>query len=244
MKYEELVKKLQTALNEKGAHLTVDGDPGPKTKAALEKYQVSVGFQVYEPDDEPTPVPERPKVISDDYFGAPWIGANLDLLGRSETDSELNARYVPEWTLEGLPGYKTLVGNGHAWCSLRENADKRKVGVKGTNSAAASSWQKWGRECPFWFGASLPIQHKSGGHHICDFLYWIDELNGIAATLDGNKGNKFDVCRTDLSGSGDKVVPSPRWSNDLPDGRFVSMTEVLEKYPQLRVKGSSGSSTR
>ena len=106
-----------------------------------------------------------------EWFGAPWVGANIDLLGRHETDPELNARYVPEWAKEGLPGYKTLAGNTHAWCSVRENADKRKVGVKGTNSAGAYSWSKWGRKSPFWFGCTLDIRHASGGRHVCDFLY-------------------------------------------------------------------------
>lgn len=180
-----------------------------------------------------------------DYFGAPWIGANIDLLGRSETDAELNARYVPEWALEGLPGYKTLAGNAHAWCSVRENADKRKVGVKGTNSAGAASWSRWGKKCPFWFGATLDIRHASGGRHVCDFLYWIDESKRICAAYGGNQGDKLSIVQLNLSGSGDKLVAGPRWPNDRPDGMLVSMKDVLAAYPHLKVGGiSGGGSTR
>lgn len=176
-------------------------------------------------------------------FGAPHIFANLDLLGLDERDPRLNARYSPEWEREGL-NYNDLIGNDHPWCSVRANADRRKVGIKGTNSAAASSWTKWGRKCPFWFGAALDIKHASGGRHICDFLYWIDEKKRIAATLDGNKNNKFCVAQTYLSGSGDTLVNGPRWSLDIPDGQFISKEEVLKHYPQLKISGSSGGSTR
>jgi len=176
-------------------------------------------------------------------FGAPWIFANIDLLGREESDPVLNARYVPEWKLEGLPGYKTLAGNSHAWCSLRENADKRKVGVKGTNSAGAASWSHWGRKCPFWFGATLDIQHYSGGRHVADFLYWIDEKKQIAAMLGGNQGNRFSVVSNDFSGHGDHLVTGPRWAMDFPDGQLVSMHDVLAAYPFLKVGGKGGSTT-
>lgn len=176
-----------------------------------------------------------------DYFGAPWIGANIDLLGRHESDPELNARYVPEWKLEGLPGYKSLVGNARAWCSVRENADKRKVGIRGTNSAGAYSWSAWGKKCPFWFGATLDIKHASGGRHVCDFLYWIDEHNGLCATLDGNRGNRFAVNVTNLSKGHDQLVKGPRWPVDHPDGHLVAMSAVLLAYPHLGVSGSSGS---
>lgn len=42
MTFSDLIKKLQTEMNSLGERLTVDGDPGPKTKAALEKYDVEI----------------------------------------------------------------------------------------------------------------------------------------------------------------------------------------------------------
>ncbi len=181
---------------------------------------------------------------SSDYFGARWIGLDLDLLGRSETDPALNARYVPEWKNVGLPGYKTLIGNAHAWCAIRVSSVLRrsKIVVKGL-TAAAASLSKYGRKCPYWFGALLDILHRGGGRHACFFLYWIDEKKKIAATLDGNRGNKFCVAITDLSGKGDTLKAGPRWPNDEQDGQLVSMAEVLAKYPHLKV-GSSGTGTR
>lgn len=196
------------------------------------------------PVDVPAEKPPVPKAEPGDYFGARWIGLDLDLLGRNETDPELNARYVPEWKNVGLPGYKTLIGNAHAWCAIRVSAVLRrsKVIVKGLNAAAASL-SNYGRKCPFWFGALLDIVHRGGGRHACFFLYWIDEKKKIAATMDGNRGNLFCVARTDLSGSGDTLKNGPRWPTLEPDGQLVSMADVLAKYPHLKV-GSSGTGTR
>lgn len=232
MTQKELIKKLQVAIG-----VTPDGDFGPITQAKSSYFDIDV-IATEIPDQK---IPEVIEPASGAYFGAPWIGANIDLLGRDETDPVLNARYVPEWKLEGLPGYKTLAGNTYAWCSVRANADRRKVGIKGTNSAAAASWSSWGKRCPFWFGAALDIEHRGGGRHISDFLYWIDEKKKVCATLDGNRGNKFCVARTDLSGSGDTLVSGPRWPSEWSDGQKVAMAEVLAAYPNLKVGGTSES---
>lgn len=184
------------------------------------------------------------KEIENPFFGAPWIGANIDLLGRYETDKLLVARYEPEWDKEKRSrGYRGLAGSERAWCILRVNADFRKVGIEGTNDPAAASLSKWGVSCPFWFGSALPIEHRNGGRHACNFLYWIDEVKKLAATLDGNRDNRFAVFVTDLSGKADKLRPGPRWPKGHPDGREVPMKEVLAKYPFLTVAGSGTRTT-
>lgn len=178
-----------------------------------------------------------------EFFNAPDIFANIDLLNLPETDPRLNARIAPEWPLEGLQ-YKDLIGNGHPWCMLDVNADLRKIGAKGTGSAAASSLSLWGYHCPYWFGCKFDIEHKSGHRHAARYLYTIDAAKHLYATLDGNRENRFGVNVTDLSGHGDRLVTGPRWSNEMPPGMFVSMIEVLARYPQLKPRGLSvGGST-
>lgn len=227
----EAIGNLKEALNEYGStpKLTTTGALrntwGPKSEESLKNALAK----------DSLPLPTK-----GDYFGAPWVGANIDLLGRDETDAELNARYTPEWKLEGL-NYKTLAGNTHAWCSLKVNADLRKVGVKGTNSAGASSWSKWGRSCPFWFGAVLPIKHKSGGRHVGFFIGWVDESKKLAAVYGGNQSNKLSIVSTNISGSGDTLVPGPRWPEKWPDGQALTLREIAAKYPLLRVGGTAGS---
>lgn len=232
MTLKELIKKAQGEMG-----VAADGDWGPVTQAAADGYDIeSLKLKRH--------VVVMKPIESGDYFGAPWIGANIDLLGRHETDPLLNARYVPEWSKEGLPGYKTLAGNTHAWCSVKVNADLRKVGVKGTNSAAAASWSKWGRKCPFWFGSVLDIKHPSGGRHVAFFLYWIDEAKKIAAVYGGNQGNKLSIVSQSINAGGDVCVTGPRWSLDCADGKLVSKADVLKAYPLLKVGGVGGGSTR
>ncbi len=233
MDLQNLVKKLQQALNEKGQSLDVDGEPGPQTKNALKNFDAQVSLV--------RTVPVIP-VTSDEYFHAPWIGSNIDLLGLNERDPVLNKRLVPEWAKEGLD-YKTLSGNDHAWCSVLVNADFRKLKIKGTDNAGAVSWKKYGRECPFWFGAVLPIEHQSGGRHVNRFLYWIDKDARLCATLDGNRGDTFCVAKTNLARGGDILDSSPRWPIGWQDGLSPTMAEVLRAYPFLKV-GGQGSSTR
>lgn len=225
----EEVKQLQKTLNALGANLDPDGIRGPLTIAAEKKYL------------HPDVIPALPKLNPKDYFGASWIGANIDLLGRDESDADLNARYVPEWKLEGLPGYKSLVGNARAWCSVKVNADFRKVGIKGTNSAGAYSWSNWGKKCPFWFGCVLDIKHKSGGRHVAFFLYWIDVESRIAAVYGGNQGNRMSIVSQTINAGGDVCVTGPRWPTGQPDGQFVSKADVLKAYPHLKVGGKGGS---
>lgn len=235
MTQKEWTQQLQLALG-----LTPDGVFGPITEAKSGQFEISIILK------------DRPKVIfpgpvagaATEYFGATWVGANIDLLGRDETDAELNRRYVPEWRLENLPEFKTLSGNAHPWCSVKDNADKRKVGVKGTGSAAAASHRTWGRSCPYWFGSTLGLRHASGGAHVTTFLYWVDKNKKIGACYGGNQSNKLSVAAYNLSGNAsghDEVVNGPRWSKEWPDGQEVSMEEVLAKYPFLKVGGIAGS---
>lgn len=176
-----------------------------------------------------------------DYFGAPWVGVRVDLLGRDETDAELAAWLVPEWKNVGLPGFKSLVSSSRAWCSILATKKFREVGIKSTNSAGASSWSKWGNQCAYWFGSVLPISHNKGkgGRHVCFFLYWENEAKKIAVTMDGNRSNKYAINLTDLSGKGDILVGGPRWSTQVADGKEVSKATVLAQYPFLK-PGSTG----
>ena len=246
---KDLIKALQRAVNAQGERLTVDGDPGAKTQAALSKYEitVSINFPSYnvvaKKNETPVVQPQQPVVTDQEFFGAKWVGSNIDLLGRFEHDPILAARFVPGWKICGLPGYKTLVGADHAWCSLCANEDLRAAGIKGTNSAGARSWSNYGDETDYVFGAILPIKHRSGGRHVNVFLYWIDEKKKIAATKDGNRGNQYCIAETDLSGRGDTLVGGPRWPKGVAKGKLVSKQEVLAKYPFLKVGGSVGNST-
>lgn len=233
MTQKELVKLFQIAMNEAGCEpkFAGTGNFGPQTERLADEFEFTVSAK------------RKAVSVPADWYNAIWVGANNDLLGLDETDPRLNARFVPHWRKVGLPGYKTLVGNRHAHCSLVADANFAAVGVKGSGSAGAASWSKWGEKSPFWFGSVLDIKHKGGGRHVCIFLYWIDEKRGICATKDSNRSNKYGIFATDLSGKGDTLVTGPRWPSGWLKGSSPSMEEVLKKYPMLKVR-SSGASTR
>lgn len=56
MKFADLIKALQMGMNDQGEKLAVDGDPGPKTREALEKFNVIM--MVSTPKEQPKPVTE------------------------------------------------------------------------------------------------------------------------------------------------------------------------------------------
>lgn len=220
----EQIKQLKISLNTMGANLDPNLPFGDTTYAELKRLAY------------------RKEIMGGDWFGAPWMGCDNDLLGRLETDAELNKRFVPGWKMSGLPGYKTLIGNRHAHCQMVLNLHQIQAGFKGTGSAGAASLSKYGDKCPFWFGALLPIKHKGGGRHAAEFLYWINESKKICATRDSNRSNKWGIFQTDLSGRGDTLVDGPRGPKGW-QGQLVSMDDVLERYPFFRVN-STGTGTR
>lgn len=236
MTEKQMIALFQKAMNEAGESpkFAGTGKYGPQTASASDKYDFVVSAKA-KALNLPSP--------GGDFFNAIWVGVDLDLLGRKETDKELERRYETEWEKVGL-SYDDLIGRAHAWCILRMIKAYREKGidVKGL-TAGASSLSKWGEKCPFWFGAGLDILHKGGGRHAAILLYCIDAKKQLYATLDGNRSNAFDVFVTDLSGKGDTLVSGPRWPKGWLRGSSPSMAEVLAKYPMLKVRGS-GTSTR
>lgn len=234
MTQKDLIKKLQEAIG-----TTPDGNWGPVTTGLADKFDL-IGINVKaKPVVTPTPQP------SGDYFGATWIGAYIEFLGKHETDAALNKALVPEWSKHGLPQFKTLAGNDHAWCAILVGGSLRKAGIKPTNSAMASSYRTWGKRAGgWWFGAPCSMQHPSGGNHVGFFLYWIDKSKGLAAFYSGNSGNRLCVAVYNFSGhaSGhDEVKGGARWPEGWPDGKELTQHEVLSVYPHLKIGGTSES---
>lgn len=220
MKLKELVRKLQIQLNQQGESLTLDGDFGPKTEAALQKFNLVMSL---------TKKPIENTISDDAFLRAPWIRHAISLIGMSENNFKLNEILAPHWGQVGLPGYKDLKGRVHAWCSLFADWCMTKAGFKGTKDAMALSWRTWGKECPYWFGSILGIKHANGGGHVTFFLYWVDEGNRFAACLGGNQGDEVNVTIYNLSGNKavkDEVINGPRWPIGFPDGIKLSANEA------------------
>jgi len=211
------------------------------------KQDVEQGVSPHEPvtiipkGEATNPLPDGASISKSEgkpEWNAPWVFQDIDILGSKEDSRELAKRLAPFWRRLGL-SFANLIGTSHAWCALRVNYALDKAGVKGSGSAGASSFQKWGKGCQYYFGAILPITHSNGNHHVNLFLYWHDEAKKIACTMDGNRNNEFGIFLTDLSGKGDRVVPGPRWPLGVPDGVFKTKAEVLAVYSWMK-PGSSG----
>lgn len=229
MELKQLIKKLQIEMNKAGESLSLDGDFGPKTQAASDRFDFSITASKKAVQ---TPVLDEPH-FSDIFLRAPWLKKASGLLGMDERMTSLNAILAPHWAMVGLHGFKDLIGSGHAWCSLFADWAMVQAGLKGTGSAGAASWRTWGKSCPYWFGAALGIRHASGGGHITFFLYWVDEQNSLAACFGGNQGDKVCISVYNLSGNHnghDEVINGPRWPIGFPDGQIVAKKLAMSAF--------------
>lgn len=235
MNLKDLVRNLQIEMNKQGESLTLDGDFGPKTQSALDKFILKLNLS-----KKPVVTP----VLDDAFIRAPWLRYLAPLIGLSESMFKLNDILAPHWHQVGLPQFKDLKGSVHAWCSLAADWAMFKAGIKGTGNAMALSWRTWGKSCPYWFGSVLGIRHASGGGHVTFFLYWVDESKKLAACLGGNQGDEVNVTVYNLSGNAkghDEVVNGPRWPNGFPDG--VILSPDAAKVLIAQVPKQSGSTT-
>lgn len=78
-----------------------------------------------------------------------------------------------------------------AWCAAFIGWVLKQVGLKGSGSAAAVSYLKWGVELKVPVkGCIMVLQHPSGGHHVTIFDR---EENGRVYGLGGNQSNQVNV---------------------------------------------------
>lgn len=222
-KLQTAIRVLQNVLNMGGAKIAEDGLWGPKTLAAINKrtaddLKVGTAQTVPPPVSTPTPVPSTvgaPTGSSKaaNTVGTPWMNWMNKYLGNTENDPSFDKFMSQFWKLCGL-SYTTIKGVAHAWCALTVEAAFNSCGIKGSGSAAAVSYEKWGFPCPWQYGAVVPIRHRDGSHHVTFFVKWADETNKIATCLGGNQGDALKLSNFNLSGNAsghDECVSGPRW---------------------------------
>lgn len=76
------------------------------------------------------------------------------------------------------------------WCSSFINWVMKKIGEKGTNSAAAKSWMKWGVELKKPVPGCVVVFTRAGGGHVALFDH---EDKDYVYTLGGNQGNRVNI---------------------------------------------------
>jgi uncharacterized protein (TIGR02594 family) len=143
------VAEYQTRLKTLGLYVgKIDGDFGPLTLTAAQSYHTAAGK-----------VP-------------PWMPIAAQELGVSEI---LGPRNNPRI---GMYHASTTLGEEPdevAWCSSFVNWTVEQSGYEGTNSAAARSWDTWGRETVIRYGAVITVPRKGGsGRHVTLCAGWTE----------------------------------------------------------------------
>lgn len=168
------VKRFQATKN-----LGIDGVVGPKTWAALA-------------DKKPTPPPPPPPP---DTESAPWMKHAKAEVDQTEIPgSRHNPRIIEYHATTTLKA----TADETPWCSSFVNWALKQSNIKGTNSAAAISWMKWGKATGAINGAVTVIYNSkaansslsSSGNHV-GFL--VQETATHYVLLGGNQSDKVKV---------------------------------------------------
>lgn len=192
--------------------LSSDGVVGPRTWDALlvpDATPVGASFQ-YAPAGAPDPVPattSRPAPVTPKaeptpedkpvpaQGNAPWMVIAKKEMGTHETAGRAaNPRIIEYHAATSLRAQSDEV----AWCSSFVNWCMKKAGIKGTNSAGAASWVKWGAATSPKYGAVVVIYNarmassslSTTGNHVA---FLVEETKTHWVLLGGNQSDSVKV---------------------------------------------------
>jgi uncharacterized protein (TIGR02594 family) len=117
-----------------------------------------------------------------------WLHVALDELGTQEVRGGENPRILDYHTATTLRALEDEV----PWCSSFANWCIFEAGLKGTKSAAARSWLKWGKPCEARLGAVTVLQRGTStwqGH--VGFLLQATKTG--LWLLGGNQGDSVNI---------------------------------------------------
>lgn len=233
------VMKVQRLLNLMGVspRLTEDGDPGPKTMAALDAQIAKLSPKV-----EPKP-PSAPGKLNPGYTKA------KEFSGKTEFDSTFNKYLSGFWALVGLPSYKTIIGTSFAWCGLFISAMQTETGLSIAKSAAgARNWANYGQAIE-WRTNGIPrsailhLNHSGNcssgsGNHVtyADGDCSPADVNKAGATVPGFGGNQGNTVKRSIYSI--KEVCAVRWPPEM------ALPAKVEKSVDCGESKSGSESTR
>jgi uncharacterized protein (TIGR02594 family) len=218
------VRVLQRALTRWGYQLKCEGFFGPVTHAAVCSFQrkkgindsgivgpktwaavlargnadMSAGNPPRPPATSP-PAPARPNPANTGS-GPAWMKIAKNETGVHEYGGRAAHPRVVEYHHTTTLGRRDASSDETAWCSSFVNWCLKKVGIKGTNSAAAASWIRWGNGTEPRYGAITVIYDPASansrlsrsGNHV-GFL--VEETGTHYVLLGGNQGDSVKVSR-------------------------------------------------
>lgn len=233
------VRDLQEKLNAAGAKppLEVDGNFGPKTKAAVITYQQQNGL---DPDgivgpktwaslnggseqekseqnkpgqDQDKPNQDKPENSKPESGAGPtWIGIAQAEVGVKEVSgSKHNPRVIEYHSTTGK-----FSDDETPWCASFVNWVMQKAGYQGTNSAMALSWQSWGKKLTKPAYGSIAVFSWGGGKGHVGFV--VGKSGNNIQVLGGNQSNQVNVSSFGTSQVVAYVVPD---NYDVPASAYT-----------------------
>jgi uncharacterized protein (TIGR02594 family) len=206
------VRKVQLLINAQtlpGHRLRPDGTFGSRTDAAVRFFQKLkniecdgvVGRATW---DALGVLPTVTLAVPDTYQPGDWMAIAAAELGvRGDTRPGQHTQRILEYHATTSLGARS---DEIPWCSAFVNWVLKQAGCVGTNSAAAASWLKWGRELDSPRTGAITITKRRGadvangsssGFHVS--FYKSSEGGPYFSMLGGNQRNSVRVSRYNLT---------------------------------------------
>jgi uncharacterized protein (TIGR02594 family) len=152
------------------------------------------------------PVPAAGEITAEDI--SPWLTWLIKHQGQKEIPGVKHNLWIVN--LFKFTSYKTNKDET-PWCAACINAALNLTGYKGTNSAAAASFDKYGTETTLKPGAIITVRHANGGRHVTCLHHIVDKHN--IACIGGNQNNQVKISVYNISGNakGHDELMGCRW---------------------------------
>lgn len=122
-----------------------------------------------------------------------WITEAKKTLGQHEIPGPKDNPLIDE--AFALCGISWAEDHTTPWCACWLNLMLKRGGVKGTNSAAAVSFCKWGQKVhidDLQLGDVVVFEWRDGSHHVAFFTRWLDNDDEENERLECLGGNQTD----------------------------------------------------
>jgi uncharacterized protein (TIGR02594 family) len=148
-----------------------------------------------------------------------WLRAGRKFLGTQEIAGKKHNPLIVEWFEKS--GHGWIKDDETAWCAAFANAMLEEVGIKGSNSVAARSFLKWGKESKAVPGAIVVLWRGSKGGAQGHVGFLVKESDTHVLLLGGNQGNAVSIASYPKS-----QVLGYRWPARLRTSRTVGGSGV------------------
>lgn len=192
------VEELQLNLSRVGYLTNIDGEFGSDTRNNLKAFQADHSLKadgIYGPltqdvmAKELAGIPKSKEPTPVDKSDTPWMTFIERNMGEKEIPGTRANQFIVDcFQYTSLANTKWALSDETAWCAALANAALRKNGYKGTNSALAASFDRYGvaLDKPK-YGCVLTLRHPSGGRHVTFFAGYNSQ--GRMRCWGGNQSN-------------------------------------------------------